>query len=1564
MARSPTVDRNGVRGAASAPAKPRIEPTAQQARAERLLDGIHGAGTDRQLQVRVRAAARAIEVERERSGSSGPGPIEAALLEQLAALPAERRERLRHKLLAATNSHGRLLRDVFDRGLRARGVALAPLGTMPAAQDSFAGVTSAARRELRGTTAEQRLARLHEAAAAPQRRQLPEIERSLAEGQAHFAAQGLRLDVATAAVNPQLEPVQFNQTLAQIASAAFGRKPAELTPRHYELLARANPHLDLLDRDPDEVAILAGERISIATTPRGNELQRLALAVMEGKLATSAPPAGLDRGAVAEAMALLREANESQAVTIDGSTRLASVEGRATALADKGHVRGVHAAFGRLIDELQAQSKDAAQRGPAALQGLRATILQAQLTYAEQLGRAAATTGPQAHAEARQVLGAAIAWHQAQKPASAQSIDLLRARLARSFEAEAEQRVQQFTVTAGEGRAGGKGAAQRVQTAVDELMGAAREAHRGRAGQSAEAKAASARQVARLDERGKLLRVQLHTAGGGHEAAMRELLPAAMAKQLAPTLVPSSDSAKRISTEGEELGAFTALFAEDREVRFLGDAQVAVAAEAVLGAPQGRDAAVTSLLELGQAYAEAKDVHQLNAVRQVLLEIDRRAGARKQALDPTLRARLGFIEARYAAEVGHPAGAAQLYGRAAELARSGGDRELAGKAALAQASMLNTAAVAGADRTAQQSAARQLGELRKRLEKDAAPLSREQLARLTLMEANAFVAARDPKAAEAAIEHLDAYKDLDWARAAVDTFYADNSKDALTAAIRVGLREANGLSIGEEMGGALAGAFAGAGLGAAVGAGAGGVGALPGAGLGFLVGLGTGFLGTKAYGVAQGWDEIMDAYDTGLTNLSAGDAWTDAAFVGLDVVGAFMPLGGLRRVGTAGVKTLLGASDTELAGAVASKIEAAIAKTGKAVSQQELHRITQAVIMKELTEGTLDFGGAKMATAGISAAAVPLGIQYLQLRQMPEGAEKEAALRRFAEGLRSAGALLATMGGASAVAGKMALRGAKPWQQVAVDLDFKAIKNATRGPLSDAQSAAVERARAQLNGGFAGRLQGRGILTDGITGVSAKYSETISELLGRPLSSVDPAGAANVDHVTSVMEDAMARAAARKGAPLNQAEVDEIALTTVLTDVLGKGRSPAELLDMPTAPLLDARTGRSIGGSGRDFWVHAIAKQLETWPTADAPPAGAQREALLAAIGKYATPNPDQVREVALARGVTKADADALAAKWAAALPEMGKKFGQYWSVMPFMAGTALHGVPAFGHVASAVRRVDSSPEAAQRVYAAVLGHHMAGFVAAAWHKAGVKPDFAAMAAAGQLRPADAPKLARLYDEAIELAGKWRGKANGAATGDKPSLSRAEYRAYERDAGGLRGAIRALQDDPALAAVADQLISDDAGQFTAVGMPKWIGMYHALPFPPTPTNGALLDAIVKGAVEPYHLENLTRGSGDGVHAAWDVAMRSIGRVLVTDDPNFAPHYRQAQGTQELRPFAELITSDAPTRDAYLAARGLAELPAELPVQDLVTWFREQPTDTAALNRMMGVLEQNTARAAR
>ncbi|MBM3269191.1 MAG: hypothetical protein FJZ01_16240 [Candidatus Sericytochromatia bacterium] len=458
------------------------------------------------------------------------------------------------------------------------------------------------------------------------------------------------------------------------------------------------------------------------------------------------------------------------------------------------------------------------------------------------------------------------------------------------------------------------------------------------------------------------------------------------------------------------------------------------------------------------------------------------------------------------------------------------------------------------------------------------------------------------------------------------------------------------------------------------------------------------------------------------------------------------------------------------------------------------------------------------------------------------------------------------------------------------------------------------------------------ILGKGVKAPSEPVLRALGEALSSEHSSIDVVGASNVEHLASVYRGVLTDAAADARRPLAQAEVDRLALETVLTDAFMKGRSPADLEAAETVPTNYGETGGAIFDGMKRYLKNAVRDGGTMSP--------AVRKVVYEWIDCGAVPaHKLAVRVAAATSGLTEAQGIELKHVWKSRLMQSGRSL----AAQGFLQGTWLHGIPAFGKIVAAVTAAGLPEEMAPDVMESVLGHHMAGFVAAGFAKGGLRVDFAKMERRGQIPEGAGQRLTDLYDTATELAGIWRPRIDHASFHGL-GLSEEERDAYALDAGRMRDAIDRMSP-----AGRSQLLNDDYMQFTDLGMPKWLAMGRAFyGHDGEISNGELIQNVYAKMVQPYLEENQARGSGD----AFVIGTAPVAsRLGVRLDPDAIVYRPAGPDHPAFHTLAKLVAMDPPL--ARAARRDLGKEVGQVESAALVDWFRKIPADIDTLARLAG-----------
>ena len=465
-----------------------------------------------------------------------------------------------------------------------------------------------------------------------------------------------------------------------------------------------------------------------------------------------------------------------------------------------------------------------------------------------------------------------------------------------------------------------------------------------------------------------------------------------------------------------------------------------------------------------------------------------------------------------------------------------------------------------------------------------------------------------------------------------------------------------------------------------------------------------------------------------------------------------------------------------------------------------------------------------------------------------------------------------------------------------------------------------------------------GIVVAGVKGVSAKTQKALATALRSEHGSIDAVGAANVDHLGSVFSGVLQRAYKQNGGkPLTQAQVDRLAMETVLTDAWAKGNSAKDLETFRTAP---TNAGQTAG----EIFAHLKAEAKKAINA----PKGSEVERVIDARIEAGKLNPGlgfdpEFQAAVKASGLSEGQTKAL-------LTRVNKNF---LNVTPAMLGTWVHGVPSFDHVAQIVQKAGGSRVEAQQVYEAVLGHHMSGFIANGFARGKLTLDFPAMVKAGQLTPEAATRLGHLYGSATALAEKWRpivdkitqkGQTVVGPDGQKTTiftLTPKQRAAYERAAEPYRQAVAELPEH-----VRSQLVNDDQRQFTQQGMPKWLRMMEVMKQPKS--NAALLDTVYREPLQAYLLENVARGSHEPFIEYSMPAARKLGMVFDPESMSF----QRSKDPQVVGDLARRIQADAVLKGTLEREIQAGALTAKPTAQQVVDWFMTRTPSSEFIVRVM------------
>ncbi len=497
--------------------------------------------------------------------------------------------------------------------------------------------------------------------------------------------------------------------------------------------------------------------------------------------------------------------------------------------------------------------------------------------------------------------------------------------------------------------------------------------------------------IERLEQRTRELSADVLARGGEHQRVADIYLPPSL-RDLAPVLTP--DGSRRLDANGIERDIVSGVVHGSTAVGELTPSRLRAAVDRINGAtPEERRKAIDALVAIGFTHARVGDTGHLNAVRQVLAEVERNGGQ-----DAPIRRRMleAAVHERTKSFTAADTVLRDTITATRELPVGVERQTLESAALLARAGVLRRGALESDDDAVKARSTQQLRVLREDLTRAPGPLSRTQVASLALMEADTYLRAGDPRAARTTLASLEAFGDVPWARDAAAAFRRDNTDAGLWAALKVGLRATNSgnllVDVGVPLGAAAIGAVGGAFVGGPVGA-----------GIGFIGGSIVGVLGTRGYNALQGWDKVLAARDTGMTHLRWHDAAFDAVALGVDVFTSAAPLRGVARIGTAGITALA----TRTGAGTIDALLTATTRLGPAAAAEALEAEARKVLAEQFLSATARFGGRTLAATTAAAVTVPLALQYAAIARMADGPEKRQALDDLNQTLQRT-ALLAT----------------------------------------------------------------------------------------------------------------------------------------------------------------------------------------------------------------------------------------------------------------------------------------------------------------------------------------------------------------------------------------------------------------------------------------------------------------------------------------------------------------------------------------------------------------------------
>jgi len=504
--------------------------------------------------------------------------------------------------------------------------------------------------------------------------------------------------------------------------------------------------------------------------------------------------------------------------------------------------------------------------------------------------------------------------------------------------------------------------------------------------------------------------------GSKEPQARQEFLITEIQKRL-PAFTLKAGQTVYKNSENVAVGSIEALFVHDTEVGYLESQKLSQIRQEMknLSAEQKQQISIL-LFHLSQACCEQKDVSDANMLGQILQCFDR--------VDQTpLTLYLHYqVSAHYQHLIGNDKTSLSLLQRSCIQANKLQDRGLLYRAQFHYASALHRYAATGDDYRLRQYAATSLSRVRQELKADKT-FPREAYARLIVLEIDAHMHTNHSAKAQKAMGMLRSYQDIPWVAKTCTSYTKNLSQGSSEAAFKVALRELNSESMGEALTYGGGGALAGAGVAAAITWWTGPL-SLPAIGLGALIGGAIGTGAVKGRNLYRGFDEILEAYDTGMSNLSWQDAALDGTCLALDGLAIFAPIKGAGALGRGGIKALIQGGRSRMGQNIMLRLMhesgdewlKLVQKVGRQGAQKQLVNLNRDLILREMNRQILHFGGkATPVLAGgmLGQTAMAFAREWQSVEKMPEKTEtdiaaKEQARKRFREQLGSIMVIIAS----------------------------------------------------------------------------------------------------------------------------------------------------------------------------------------------------------------------------------------------------------------------------------------------------------------------------------------------------------------------------------------------------------------------------------------------------------------------------------------------------------------------------------------------------------------------------
>ncbi|MEM6732662.1 MAG: hypothetical protein AAF658_13975, partial [Myxococcota bacterium] len=583
-----------------------------------------------------------------------------------------------------------------------------------------------------------------------------------------------------------------------------------------------------------------------------------------------------------------------------------------------------------------------------------------------------------------------------------------------------------------------------------------------------------------------------------------------------------------------------------------------------------------------------------------------------------------------------------------------------------------------------------------------------------LTEARVYLAANQAESAQESIDLLSTFTDVEGVPEFVQNYSSEFSNDEFAAWSQVLLAELNSESMEEAMvamGGGAAAGFA--------------VGGPPGA----LAGMVIGILALKARNLYRGLDGANQAYAAGLNTQSSEQSSVDAAFLALDVIPILGGVGrGIRVIGPQRLGLLFKESTPQL------------------VRQQ---------ISRDFVNEVVLWGGAPLTAASLGVLGGPLAARYSEIQSIEDPVERENAERVFFDEMGTMIIPLTSMmliGGGLVLANSRPISGAiepgaipaplfglgAPGALSALDDGLTVRFGPDRGPTSGATDLGLSDPSLRFGIDEASDVSriADGSVPPAVNGVGG--TSGVAPEVARHYEAGEPSSTT----LSDLRSDLSAVADGARAGVSDRSVPMAAAGTRFIDQFFGTGAQPRSLVVSRLSG--SGVLAEDVAGVSPRVGV-ALANAFDG-PHSSIDAFGAANVDHLSTVFEGVL----RLRSQELGRPLTQAEFDRLAVETVltdatgkgrtvdelASMPtapllddsghSIGNTGGAFWEQMlsrnpdapPFLAGTLIHGIPAFETVATVARRAGMDESVIPEIYASVLGHHISVFVDNGFHQA------------------------------------------------------------------------------------------------------------------------------------------------------------------------------------------------------------------------------------------------------